>query len=369
MAIVLDARTATDHFPGIGRYVVNLAQALASLAPDLGLTLLHDPSAKATRLSLPDVPRIACSASPFSIQQQWTVPRVLRQARAKLYHSPYYLMPYLPGVPSLVTCHDVIPLLYPEYFTPMQRLVYRLAQGLALRTARMILADSQATRADLARVFHVDPRRISVTPLAAGTNFAPRSSEHIDAVRSKYALPKQYALYLGSNKPHKNLARLVQAWQVAPRSRVPDLKLVIAGEWDERYPEARQLAARLGLRDQVIFAGPVSEADLPALYSGALLFVFPSLYEGFGLPVLEAMACGTPVVCSNTSSLPEVAGNAALLVNPRDVTALADALSRAANDQDLRQTLREQGLAQAGQFSWEKTARETLAVYRLGVNR
>ncbi len=365
MTIVLDARTATDHFPGIGRYVVNLARALPRAIPDLDLVLLYDPSASAARLTLPDLPRIACATSPFSIQQQWILPGILRQAGARLYHSPYYLMPYRPGVPSVVTCYDLIPLVCPEYFTGTQRLIYRLTHILALKAARVVLAISEATKADLARAFHLDPQRIHVTPLAADFSFTPRPPAQIVAVRAKYALPERYVLYLGINKPHKNLARLVQAWQAANlRSQFPDLKLVIAGQWDERYPEARRLAEELGLKDQVVFAGPVSEADLPALYSGALLFVFPSLYEGFGLPVLEAMACGTPVVCSNTSSLPEVAGNAALLVEPQDVTALADAVSRAANDEELRQAMRKKGLTQAARFSWERTAQETLTVYR-----
>ena len=365
MPIVLDARTANDHFPGIGRYVVNLSQALMRIAPDLDLTLLHNPAAKATRLTLPALPRIACSTSPFSIQQQWIVPAILRQAQAKFYHSAYYLMPYLPGVPSVVTCYDLIPLIYPEYYTISQRLICRLAHYLALRATRVILAISEATKADLVRVFQVDPQQVLVTPLAADASFAPCSRMQIAAVRVKYALPERYVLYLGINKPHKNLARLVQTWRVVNRkSQIPHLKLVIAGQWDERYPEARRLAEELGLKDQVVFAGPVSEADLPALYSGAMLFVFPSLYEGFGLPVLEAMACGTPVVCSNTSSLPEVAGNAALLVEPQDVTALADALSRAANDGELRQAMRQKGMTQAARFSWERTAQETLTAYR-----
>jgi alpha-1,3-rhamnosyl/mannosyltransferase len=160
--IVLDARTATDHFPGIGRYVVNLARALAQVAPDLELSLLHDPSAKSARLALPDLPRIACPVSPFSLQQQWQVPARLRHAQATLYHSPYYLMPYWPGVPTVFTCHDLIPLIYPQHLTATQRLIYRLTHVLALRTAQVTLAVSEATRADLLRFFRIDPQRIVV---------------------------------------------------------------------------------------------------------------------------------------------------------------------------------------------------------------
>jgi alpha-1,3-rhamnosyl/mannosyltransferase len=364
MPIILDARTATDHFPGIGRYVANLTHALAHSAPELQLALLTDPFASA-RLALPDLPRIACSVSPFSIQQQWDVPRRLRRAQATLYHSPYYLMPYSPGVPTVFTCHDLIPLIYPQYFTATQRLIYRLTHTLALRTAQVTIAVSRTTQADLLRYFHVDPQRIVAIHEAADEHFAPQPPEAVAAVKTKYALPDRYVLYFASNKPHKNLVGLIQAWQVSNiKFQVSNLKLVIAGHWDNRHPEAKQLVEEWNMRSQVIFAGPVDEADLSALYSGAMLFVFPSLYEGFGLPVLEAMACGAPVVCSNVSSLPEVAGDAAVLVNPLDTNVLAEAMGHVLASQELQQALREKGLAQVTKFSWQRAAQETLAVYR-----
>jgi alpha-1,3-rhamnosyl/mannosyltransferase len=367
--IVLDARTATDHFPGIGRYTVSLARALMQVAPDLELALLHDPSAPASRLTLPDLPRIPCPVSPFSPRQQWAVPRILRQSGTDLYHSAYYLMPYLPGVPSVLTYYDLIPIRYPQYFGRAQPLIYRLTSLLALRTARLTLAISESTRRDLIDTFHTDPARVRVVPLAADERMQPAAAEQIDAVRRRYRLREKYVLYVGANKPHKNLVRLVEAWsQVRERKPHDEARLVIAGHWDERYPEAKRRCEELGLGDGVVFAGPVAEADLPALYSGALVFVFPSLYEGFGLPVLEAMACGTPVVCSNTSSLPEVAGSAAVLVNPTNVAALADAALGLLDDGARRLELRERGLAQAARFSWRETARQTAQGY-LAVRR
>jgi len=360
---VLDARAATDHFPGIGRYVVNLAHALVKVAPDLHLSLLCDPSA-ATRLALPDLPRVDCPASPFSLRQQWVVPQQLRYLQVTLYHSPYYLMPYRPGVPTVFTCHDLIPLRYPQYFSAAQRLIYRLAHTLALKTASVTIAVSQATQADLLRCFRFAPQRVVVIPEAADAHFMPQPIERINALRAKYALPEQYVLYFGSNKPHKNMVGLVKAWQVLnTKYQIPNTKLVVAGHWDERYPEAIRVVEEADLKGKVVFLGPVDEADLPALYSGATLFTFPSLYEGFGLPVLEAMACGTPVVCSSTSSLPEVAGDAALLVNPLDVDGLAQAIGQLWSDEGLREDVRARGLAQAARFSWAQTARETLAVY------
>lgn len=355
--LVLDARTATDHFPGIGRYVTSLATALQLVAPDWPITCLQPPPDRATRLTLPaGLAGVPCPASPFSLQQQWQVPAQLRQLRATLYHSPYYLMPYRPGVPTVLTCYDLIPLLFPAYYPARQRLIYYAAHQLALRTARMVLCISQATRADLRRYFHLDPRRVVVTPLAAAAHFRPQPPAAVAALREQYGLPAHYLLYVGSNKPHKNLPRLVEAFIQA---RLP-VNLVIAGPWDPRYPQAKELARP---QPQIKFIGPVPEAALPALYSGAQAFVFPSLYEGFGLPVLEAMACGAPVVCSTSSALPEVVGEAGLLFDPQSAPALTAALTRLATEPDLPAGLRQRSLARAGQFSWEQTARQTLAAY------
>lgn len=361
--LVLDARTATDHFPGIGRYVVNLAGALKRIAPDLELTLLHDPTAAAQRLSLPDLPVLDCATSPFAPAQQWRVRSILRQSRAALYHSAYYLMPYAPGVPSIVTCYDLIPLIYPQYFTTAQRFIFRAAHWLALRTTRVTLAISEATKRDLVRFFHVDPQRIVVTPLAAAGHFQSQSRSEIDRVRQQYELPARYVLYFGSNKPHKNVPRLVEAF-ARKEIREQGTTLVLGGHWDERYLEVKHATERLSLQEVVRFIGPVKDADLPALYSGAELFVFPSEYEGFGLPVLEAMACGTPVVCGNRSSLPEVAGDAALLCDPHAGASLADAIERVLTDRDLRATLAQRSLQRAAHFSWEQTAQQTLDVYQ-----
>ncbi len=364
---VLDARTATDHFPGIGRYVVNLARAMVSLlGPGERLTLLRDPTQPAPwdlsalageRVQVVDVP-----LSPFSLRQQWAVPRLLARRGADLYHSPYYLMPYRPGVPTVLTVHDLIPLLFPRQSTLQARLLFRWTTALALRTARQVIAVSEATLRDLQRHFHIPADRVSVVPEAPDPAFYPRPPTEVEALRRKYALPDSFVLYVGSNKPHKNLTRLMEAWAQITEHRIRNT-LVLAGPWDPRYPEPRLLAERLGLQN-IRWLGPVPEADLPALYSAADLFVFPSLYEGFGLPVLEAMACGVPVVCSDTSSLPEVAGDAALWVDPNDVQALAAAITELLTSPARRAEMREKGFQQAARFSWERTATLTLEGYR-----
>ncbi len=363
--IVLDARTATDHFPGIGRYAVNLASALKRVSPELDLALLRDPSAVAQRLTLPALPTIDCAVSPFALSQQWRVRQALRGIRAMLYHSPYYLMPYRPGVAAVFTCHDLIPLIFPQYFRAQQRLVYRFAHQLALKTVQLTIAVSQSTKNDLQRFFRVNPDRIVVVHEGVDAHFQPPSRAEIDRGKQLYALPDRYVLYFGSNKPHKNLVRLVEACaQLGIDKQDSGIRLVISGYWDQRYPEARQAVEKFGLADRVHFIGPVSEADLPALYGGATAFAFISEYEGFGLPPLEAMACGTPVIASNTSSLPEVIGDAGLLVDPHDVSAITAALVRVVNDAALRADLKQRSVERAATLTWERAAAQTLAVYR-----
>ena len=379
MRYAIDGRCIQDHFPGVARYTLNLVRALAEVAPEDEFLLLYDPSARNTRYSLEVLRRqanlrlVPGEAPVFSLSEQWRIPRQLRGLRPALIHAPYYLRPYALPAPVVLTAYDLIPLIYPRYFTLKERAIFRLAMGLALRTAQAVIAISQATASDLQRHYRLPPARLAVIALAADPAFGPQPMEAIAAIRQRYQLPERYALYLGSNKPHKNLVRLIEAWKMvtglrlevsSPGPHRSAAALVIAGHWDERYPEARQRAAALGLGGSVRFLGAVAEEHLPALYAGAELFVFPSLYEGFGLPVLEALACGVPVVCSNSSSLPEVAGDAALLVDPLDVPAMAQALGRVLGDLSLRQDLRARSLARAALFSWERAARETLAVYR-----
>lgn len=361
---VLDARTATPHFPGIGRYVANLARALIpQLAPTEQLTVFYNP---AYPLDLPSGTTVSSwpvDVSPFSPRQQWAIPRLLRQHKVDVYHSAYYLMAYITGVPTLLTLYDLIPIHYPAYSTLKARLLFRWATALALRTAQHTLAISEAARRDFLARFRLRPERITAIPLAADPAFTPQSPEVVAALRARYALPDTFLLYLGSNKPHKNLVRLIEAWAVV-QAEMPGYMLVIAGAWLPQHPEPRQRGRTLGIDDRVCWLGSLPDADLPALYTAADVFVFPSLYEGFGLPVIEAMACGTPVACAKTSSLPEVAGDAAVLFDPTQTEGIADALRRVCGDADLRAGLRRRGLAQATRFSWARTAQETLTAYR-----
>lgn len=365
---VLDTRTATNHFPGIGRYVSHLARHLVPLlASDEHLVLLHNPLAT-TDWRLPatqkNVTLVATAVSPFSLSQQWQIPRLLHQVNATIYHSAYYLMPYRPGVPTLLTLYDLIPQQFPQLVSPQARLLARLATRLALHAGDHFLAISEATRREFLTRYPLDPARVTAVPLAADSQFKPQSETAVASLWQKMNLPKRYVLYLGINKPHKNLKRLVKAWKLVTQ-KLPDTPpLLIAGAWDERYEGVKAAVARQSLNHHVQFIGRVADTDLPALYSGATLFVFPSLVEGFGLPVLEAMACGTAVACANSSSLPEVGGEAAAYFDPTDSEEIASVLVALLQDEQQQKAMAKRGLVQAEKFSWEKTAVATLAHYR-----
>jgi alpha-1,3-rhamnosyl/mannosyltransferase len=361
--VFIDARTANPHFPGIGRYVSNLVKAMTAFQDQISIHILRA-SHPIGFPSSSGLKETSTCASVFSLRQQWVVPRLIDRYQASLYHGTYYLMPYCVNVPVVFTCYDLIPIVYPQYFSYFQRVVYRIAHLIAARVSSQIIAISDSTKSDLTRYFSLDKQKVTAIPLAAGEAFRPQSTSVIHSIRDKYDLPSLYCLYVGTNKPHKNLTGLLKAWQIVQRDGASEgHALVIAGQWDKRYPEAREFALKNGLDETTRFIGKVDEEDLPALYSGATVFIQPSLYEGFGLPIIEAMACGTAVACSNSSSLPEVAGDAAHLFNPKDHTDIAGSLGNLLTDCNKRTILREKSLFQASMFSWERTARNTLGVY------
>ncbi|MCC7359402.1 MAG: glycosyltransferase family 4 protein [Anaerolineales bacterium] len=366
MRIAFDGRAIHDRFPGIGRYAYNLALALARTQPDLELAVLHDPRQPNTRYSLAALQAYAnvrltpVDAPTFAPAEQWRVPRALRAVGAQVYHSPYYVMPYRPGVPTVVTVHDLIPLIPAAGYGRRARWLFAVSVRLAVRAAQRVITVSAAAAADLTHILRVPPHQVVTIPEAADPAFAPQPPERVAALRARLGLPERYLLYVGSNKPHKNLERLVRAC-LRLESAPP---LMVAGPWEARYSAVRAIVEQAAAEARVRFLGPVAADDLPALYTGAALFVFPSLYEGFGLPPLEAMACGAPVACSSATSLPEVVGDAALLFDPASETEIAAALRRALEGDALPADLRRRGLAQAARFSWDRAATQTAAIYR-----
>ena len=277
---------------------------------------------------------------------------------------PAHVLPLIHPRRCVVTVHDLGYLRYPEAHRPADRLYLDWSTRWNARQAAAVLADSQATKDDLVRAYGIDPGKIRIVYLGRDEALGPvRDVHELARVRERYGIAGRYLVYVGTLQPRKNLARVIQAFgRLAGDPSLADVQLVLAGKRGWLYDDLFAQVARLGLADRVLFPGYVADADLPTLLSGALAFVFPSLYEGFGIPVLEAGACEVPVITSNTSSLPEVAGDAALLVDPHDVDAIAEAMYRLVTDPALRAELIRRGRENVKRFSWEKCARETLAV-------
>ncbi len=362
--VAIDCRVVSPRFPGIGRATLETVRALAAHEGGPRLSLLVD--AREPQPALYDLAGMRVRLIPMatamrSPADQWTLPLLLRRLRPDIYHSPYYAIPALLPGRVVLTVHDLIPRLFPAYWpNPAVRRLIDAWTSYALWRADRLVAVSETTARDVARL---SPRvagkvrvvRSGVSPRDAGVR-------HTEAVRTA-ADGAPYLLYVGSNKPHKNLPRLVDAFARLLRETETPGNLVIAGAWDPRYPEAADAVRRHGLARRVSFEHRPSDERLDALYAGARGFVFPSLYEGFGLPVLEAMAAGLPVATSARGSLAEVAGDAALLFDPEDEDAMRAALHRLLRDDALRAALAAAGLARARLFPWSRTAAETCAVY------
>jgi len=354
--IGIDAsRTVSPRPTGTETYSLRLIQALLSLNPPWDVRLYF-------RTPPPDglFPQADRRVIPFP--RLWTHIRLsweMARHPPDVLFVPAHVLPPIHPRRSLVTVHDLGYRYFPQAHPRFQRVYLDLSTRWNARAAAHILADSEATRADLARIYGTPPEKVTVAYPGYDESLAPVHDPAIlSAVRERYGIPGDYFLYLGTLQPRKNLSRLVLAFSRLPSRAV----LVLAGQRGWLSDDLFALIRRLGLEGRVLCPGYVRPEDRAPLLSGALAFVFPSLYEGFGLPVLEAQACGCPVICSNTSSLPEVAGDAALQVPPEDVAALADAMARLESDPDLRRELVERGFVNLRRFSWEGCARTVLGV-------
>jgi glycosyltransferase involved in cell wall biosynthesis len=349
---------------GIGRYSVELVRALVALpdAPDL-LLLAAGGAGPLTDCGLPVVNLPGCRLLPALLTLgQAELRGLAARHRLDIVHDLTGIAPFGLGVGrarTISTVYDVIPLSFPGVSTRLDALIYRRWLPWMLPRLDTVITVSDSSRRDITRFMRVDPARIHVIPGAVSPRWQPPDADALRAARAAYSLPERYLLYVGNVEARKNLQRVIAAYATLPTDTPP---LVIVGPHKWRYSAIVAAAAELG--DRLIFTGYVDDAHLPAVYGGALLFLFPSLYEGFGLPVLEAMACGTPVITSTASSLPEVAGDAALLVDPTDTDAIAAAMVRLLADADLQHELRKKGLARAADFSWPQAARRTLTAYQ-----
>jgi glycosyltransferase involved in cell wall biosynthesis len=373
---------------GTGQYSLHLLESLAAREDGHAYSVFVDPgSFRPAGLGAGVTFREAASWPPRGgprklLAEQAGFPAVCRRLGAQVAHVPYFAPPLVSPCPVVTTVHDLITLQFPEYSASPATRAYNSLVSAAARRADAIIADSQHSARDIVRLLGVPEGRVRVVYLAAQARFRPAERrEDLAGVRQRYGLPDPFIFYIGGLNRHKNVGVLLQAFAAVRHGLPRTCTLAIAGSAKGGnpavFPDLRKQARDLGLSVSeedgnghagsapcdVRFLRFVSEEDKPLLYGAAALFVFPSLYEGFGLPPLEAMACGTPVVCSSAASLPEIVGDGGLLVDPVDVGALAEAIRAVLSDETLRAGLRTRGLAQAARFSWGRTANETVAVY------
>ncbi|MBN1179105.1 MAG: glycosyltransferase family 4 protein [Anaerolineae bacterium] len=296
--------------------------------------------------------------------EQIALPGAVRRTGVDLLHAPAFVAPLLTSIPTVVTIHDLSFLRFPHLFRPANRLYLSALTKASARRARRVIAVSSHAAEEAVRLLGVSRERVDVVYHGVDSDFRPLPPETVAAFRAQRQLPERFVLFVGTLEPRKNVVRLVEAFQ---RLSDDGLRLVLAGGRGWYDDAIFERVAALGMQERVIFPGYVPVEELPLWYNAATVFAYPSLYEGFGMPVTEAAACGTPVLTSNTSSLPEAAGDGAVLVDPTDVDALADGLHRLSTDASLREDMRRRGLAHARTLTWEQTAARTLSVYQRAV--
>jgi glycosyltransferase involved in cell wall biosynthesis len=367
--IGIDATALPSRPVGAGRYIIQLIRTLAALEPEEELIVFAYPDGR----ELIDVPEregfrwaILPAKSPARrlLWEQTLFPRVAGEYRLDLLHSLHYTRPRWLPCASVVTFHDMTFFLYPQLHTRARRLFFPPAIRFSARHADALLTISESTRRDAIRLLNIPPEKIFATQLGVDASFRPVADPDARAaVRRRYDLPETFILYVGLVEPRKNLPVLIRALRSLADWGL-SYPLVIAGRFGWMYQQVLAEIEALDLKENVRFLGYVPQADLPIVYNLACCFVYPTLYEGFGFPALEALACGTPLVTTAVSSLPEIVGEAGLLVPPGDEGALAAAVQAVITDAGLRARLAQEGPKRASQFAWERTAQQTLQVYR-----
>ncbi len=362
--IALDCRGLA--WPGIGRYCRELAAALPQAAPDMEFRWL---CLSGTGEGLPRGSRaqaVELHSPPVGITEQIEVPRVLQRHRVSLFHAPNSSTHPLAVSRFVVTVHDLTLKRFPEFLpNPVGRAYYTFMTDRAVRRAARVITVSQFTSDDVAASWPCAADKLRPVWNGVSRTFRPVHDRHaLESVRGRRELPERFLLYVGTCKRHKNLPRLLAAYSQLSAERRRGNPLVLIARPDRRYPEVEEAIRRTGIAEQVLWRPGVSDDDLPAIYTMARFVIMPSLYEGFGFPVAEAMACGTPSVVSRAGSLPEIGGDACIYADPYSVEDIHRALERAVDDDSLRATLSERGIARSVRFSWERAASEVAQVYR-----
>lgn len=352
MRIGIDVQTTLGQKTGFGFYVENLVSNLKKIDRKDKYYFFKPDFAK------------DLSAPQRFIWDQFHIPQKAREKKVDILHQTGFSAPVFYRGKVVVTVHDLIALLFGKDIPFFSRQFFGVWMPLSYRFADKIIADSEHTKNDIIKLLKIPAEKITVIHLAAGKEFRPISSiQKIQAIKEKYHTGEKYFLHVGTLNPRKNLEFLIEVFNEIIK-QFPAYNLVITGKKGWHYEGLFGLVKKLGLEKKVIFTGYIEDQDASYLYNGAEIFLFPSLYEGFGLPPLEAMTCGCPVISSNTSSLPEVVGKAGILLSPNDKMSWIREIRKVLANKKIRKEMVEQSLAQAKQFSWDKTARQTLAVYK-----
>jgi glycosyltransferase involved in cell wall biosynthesis len=369
MRIAFDLRRIQN--PGIGRYMKCLVEEILKQELDNDYLLILAPEASdAIGSHSANVRRVLSKSPYYSVREQIELPRILREHKVDLLHSPHFVLPLIRPCPTVVTIHDVVYIACAEDLqSQLGKFYYTAMMRASAHLSTRIITDSVFSKNEIIRYLHVDPEKLTVIYPAVDAAFSRISDVRVlDAVRSEYGIDCDYILYAGIYKGRKNHAGLFRAFQHF-LSNGADAQLVIAGPMNEGEPPLQKLAKQLGISERVVFTGFITDSKLCALYSAARVYACPSLYEGFGFTILEAMACDAPVVCSEEASLPEVAGDAALYANPRDPELFAEALYKVFISSVLREQMIERARRNLQRFSWEQAATRSLGAYADAVGR
>jgi glycosyltransferase involved in cell wall biosynthesis len=364
MRVGIDARLVYYSQAGIGQYILHLVDGLAKVDQENDYVLLQSRKDDTTILEQPNFKRVSLWTPSHHRLERYSLNVELMRLGLDVLHSPDFIPPHRPSCKSVITVHDLAFLLYPHFLTKESARYYGHIDQ-AVRWTDQIISVSESTKRDTIQHLGVPEDKITVVHEAANPIFRPLDrAEAREQVRNRHGVEGSYILFVSTIEPRKNVPSLLRAlWQLTTCYK-EDVRLVLAGGKGWLFEDAFAVVDELKLDDRVHFVGRVSSEDLLYLYNAAELLAHPAFYEGFGLPPLEAMACGLPVVASNVASLPEVVGDAGQLIDPHDVDELTVSMWRVLNDSELAQQMREKGLRQAGLFSWERAARETIEIYR-----
>jgi glycosyltransferase involved in cell wall biosynthesis len=364
MHIGIDARFVQGPNTGVTNYLLNLLSGISRVDRDNTYSIFLSDPAYINRVPQARNFRVRLNTANALIWKNLWLPQEVKRLGIDCFHFPAYTASFANIGKNVVTIPDVIHKVNPDWFSFKERILLSLPINLAIKKADRIIAISQSTKRDIMKYYNVPDEKISVTLLAADESFRQIDEPSIkEYIKRKYAIDSDYILNIGVLFKRRNLERLLEAFSILKKNSGIKHKLVIAGPGRE-YFNLGEYIARYGLKQEVIYLGYIQQDDLPLLYNAALFFVYPSLYEGFGLPVLEAMSCGKAVIASKTSSLPEVVGDAGILVDPFKKEEFYQAMHRLIIDEGLRNELAMKGLKRAELFSWDSLAAETVSIYK-----